>query len=58
MELTNDTRVKYYKVINTHENEIPRQTILYRLIHANEPHLGWMNGDIQYDLATLAFNNG
>ena len=29
-----------------------------KLIHTLSPHLEWMNGDVQYDQATLTFNNG
>ena len=61
--MTNDTCVKYYmepqayKVVSTYAHEILGWTILSRLIHSHSPHLGWMNGDVQSDLATLAFNN-
>ena len=47
-----------YKVVSTHAHEISGWNILYRLIHSRAPNLGGMNGDVQYDLATLAFNNG
>ena len=47
-----------YKVVNTHPHEITVCTILSRLIHSRSPHLGGINGDVQYDLATLAFKNG
>ena len=47
-----------YKVVRTHYHEISVWTILSRLIHLHSPHLGWMNGDVHYDLSTLAFNNG
>ena len=62
--MTNDTCVKSfmspqaYKVVSTHSHEISLWTILSRLIHSRAPHLGGMNGDVQSDLATLAFNNG
>ena len=32
--------------------------IISRLLHEHTPNLGGMNGDVQSDLATLAFNNG
>ena len=47
-----------YKVISTHAHEISVWTILSRLLHSRPPHLGGMNGDVQYDLSTLAFKNG
>ena len=47
-----------YKVVSTNDNEISGWTILSRLIHSRAHHLGGMNGDVQYDLATLAFKNG
>ena len=47
-----------YKVVSTHAHEISVWTILSRLIHSRAPHLGGMNGDVKYDLATLAFKNG
>ena len=47
-----------YKVINTCDNEISGWTILYRLLHARAPHAWGINGDFQYDLATLEFKNG
>ena len=46
-----------YKVANTHAHEISEWTILSRLIHADTPHLGGMNGDVQYYLSNLAFKN-
>ena len=61
--MTNDTCVKYYmapqayKVVSTYAHEILGWTILSRLIHSHSPHLGGMNGYVQSDLATLAFNN-
>ena len=36
--------------------EISVWNILSRLLHALAPHLGGMNGDIKYELATLEFN--
>ena len=62
--MTNNTCVKSsmatqaYKVISTHAHEISVWTILSRLLHSREPHLGGMNGNVQSDLATLAFRNG
>ena len=62
--MTNDTCVKSsmepqaYKVISTHDHEISGWIILYRLLHSRATHPGGMNGDIQSDLATLAFKNG
>ena len=47
-----------YKMFSTHAHEISRWTILSRLIHSRAPHLGGMNGDVQYYLATLDFKNG
>ena len=47
-----------YKMFGTHAHEISRWTILSRLIHSRAPHLGGINGGVQYDIATLAFNNG
>ena len=46
-----------YKVVNTHAREISGWKILFGIIHAHAPHLGGINGDVNYDLATLAFNN-
>ena len=62
--MTNDTCVKSsmapksYKVVRTHAHKISGWTILSRLLHSRDPHLGVMNGDVQSDLATLAFRNG
>ena len=62
--MTNDTYVKSsmapqdYKVVSTHAHEISGWTILSRLLHSRAPNLGGMNGDVQYNLATLALNNG
>ena len=46
------------KVVRTYTHEISGWKIISRLLHSGATHLGGMNGDIQYDLATLAFNNG
>ena len=62
--MTNGTCVKYsmenwaYKVVSTRAHEISGCKILSRVLHPRVPHLGSMNGDVQYDLATLEFNNG
>ena len=59
--MNNDTCVKYsitlqdYKVVITHAHEISGFTILSRLLHSRANHLVGMNGDVQSDLATLAF---
>ena len=61
--MTNDICVKYsmatqaYKVVNTHIQEISGWTILSWLLHSCAPSFGGMNGDVQSDLATLAFKN-
>ena len=47
-----------YTVVSTYAHEISGYTILSRILHSCDPHLGGMNGDVQYDLATLAFKNG
>ena len=47
-----------YKVVSTHAHEISGWTILSRLLHSHDPHIGGMNGDFQSDLDTLALNNG
>ena len=47
-----------YKVVRTHAHEISGWTILSRLIYSRAPHLGGINGDVQSDLATMAFKNG
>ena len=46
------------KVSSTNAHEILGGTILSRLIHSRAPHLGGINVNVQYYLATLAFNNG
>ena len=62
--MTNDTCVKSsmahkaYKVVSTHANDISWWTIFSILIHSRAPHIGGMNGDVQSDISTLAFNNG
>ena len=64
MALHNDTYVKYsmspqaYEVVNTHDHEISGWTILSRPLHLRVPNLGGMNGDVQSELSTMAFNNG
>ena len=47
-----------YKVVNTHAHEISGWKILSRLLHARAPHLGGVNGDVDYEPDTLAFNYG
>ena len=47
-----------YKFGSTHAHDISGWTILSRLLHSRAPHLGRMNGDVQSDLATLAFKKG
>ena len=46
-----------YKFFSTHEHEISGWTILSRIIHLRSTNLGSINGDVQSDIATLAFNN-
>ena len=47
-----------YKIVSTHAHENSGWIILSILLNSRAPHLGGMNGDIQSDLATLAFRNG
>ena len=47
-----------YKAVNTHAYEIPTWKLLSRLIPERAPHIGGMNGDVQFDLDTLAFKSG
>ena len=47
-----------YNFFSTQAHEISGYTILSRILHSRDSHLGGMNSDVQYDLATLAFNNG
>ena len=47
-----------YKVVSTHAHEISGWNILSILLHSRAPKLGGMNGDVQSDLAILAFRNG
>ena len=42
-----------YKVVNTHAHEISGWKILSRLLHSHAPHIGGMNGYVQFDLSTL-----
>ena len=49
---------QYYKVFITHAHDISGWTILSRILHSRSPHLGGMNYDVQYDLTTLALENG
>ena len=46
-----------YKVVNIHVQEISVWTVLSNLLHARSSHLWGMNGDVQYDISTLTFNN-
>ena len=62
--MTNDTCVKYsiqhqaYKVVSNHYHEISGWTIISRLLHSCDHHIGGVNGDVQSDLSTLTFKNG
>ena len=62
--MTNDTCVKSsmspqsYKVVRTHDHEIPGWKFLSILIHSHAPHLVGMNGDVHYNLATPVFKKG
>ena len=62
--ITNDTCVKSsmapqaYNFFRTHAHEISGWAIFSILLHSHYPHLGGMNGDVQSDIATLAFKNG
>ena len=47
-----------YKVVTTHDHKISVFNILSRLIHTQALNLGGANGDFQYDLATLASEQG
>ena len=47
-----------YKVVSTHSHDILGLNILSILLHSRAPNLGGMNGDVQSDLAILAFRNG
>ena len=64
MNLTDDTCVKFllenqaYKVVTTFVNEISGYDILSRILHVWDPHIGGMNGNVQYDLGTLEFKQG
>ena len=59
VEMDNDTSVKSsmepqdYKVVSTHAHEISGWTILSRLIHSYDTHIGGIIGYIQPDLVTL-----
>ena len=46
------------KVVSTYSSEISGCTILSRLLHSRAPHSRGVNGNVQSDLATLAFKNG
>ena len=64
MELSNNKCVKSsmapqaYKVVRTNAHEISVWKITSRLIYSRASCLGGMNGDVQYELANLAFMNG
>ena len=64
LAMTNGTCVKYsmspqaYKFVSTHAHDISGWTILSRLLHSRDPHLGGMKGDLQSDISTLEFRNG
>ena len=47
-----------YKVVKTHAHEIPGWKITSRLIYVYGPNIIGTNGDVQYDLSTLALSNG
>ena len=47
-----------YKVVSTHAHEISGWTILSRLLHLHDPHLGGINGNVRSDIPTLDFKNG
>ena len=61
--MTNDNSVKSsmapqaYKFVSTHARGVSGWTSISRLLHSRATHLGGMNGNVQYDLATLAFKN-
>ena len=64
VEMTNNTCVKYsmepqsYKVVNTPAHKISGWKIISRPLHSRVSNLGQIIGDVQSDIATLAFNNG
>ena len=45
------------KNVSTCDHEVSGYTILSRLLHSHAPHIGGMNGGVQYDISTLAFKN-
>ena len=47
-----------YKFVSTHAHEISVWKFLSIILHSHAPHIGGMNSDVQYDLATLALKNG
>ena len=63
LSMTNDICVNYsiapqaYNVLNTHDHQISGCKILSRLIHSHVPNVGGIDGDVQYYLTTLSFNN-
>ena len=46
-----------YKVVSAHAHEISGCKIIYILIYSRVTHHGGIHGDVQSDLATLAFKN-
>ena len=46
------------KVVSTYSHDVSVWTIIYRLLHVIEPHLGGINDDIQHELDTLKSNQG
>ena len=46
-----------YKVVSTSTHEISGWKILSIFLHWCDPRIGGMNGDVQFYLATLVFNN-
>ena len=60
MKLMNISQIKSsmapqaYSIITNHDHEVSGWIILYIIIHKRETFIGETNGDVQYDLATLA----
>ena len=46
-----------YNFVIAHAHEISGWKFLSRIIHSRAPNIGGVNGDVQSDLATLAFKN-
>ena len=63
MVIKNDTCVRSsmapqaYNFVIAHAHEISGWKFLSRIIHSRAPNIGGVNGDVQSDLATLAFKN-